>query len=112
MNKTFIPTPNSGSTLFGFNQSSSYCGEDKIIESEASRAKVNKWPRPLVFIKNIYLIANINLHVDVIGYNNFRKIHCLPFPHTKAQVTEFDLAVKYVKVNQGSSFEQTVEPRP
>ena len=31
-----------------------------------------------------------------------------PFSHRKAYVTKFDLAVKYVKVTPGSSFEQTM----
>ena len=36
------------------------------------------------------------------------KIQCFHFSHRKAYVTKFDIAVKYVKVTQGSSFEQTL----
>ena len=44
---------------------------------------------------------------QVTGCNISKKSTIFTFSYGKAQVTKFDLAVKQVKVNPGSSFEQT-----
>ena len=52
-----------------------------------------------------YLADCKYINFDVIGYNSFGKIHRFFSSHTVAQVTNF--AVREVKFNKGSSFEQT-----
>ena len=48
-------------------------------------------------------VANFKSDTTIVS----EKTIVLPFSHTKAKGTKFDLAVKYVKVNPGSSFAKT-----
>ena len=54
------------------------------------------------------LICSFFSWVQVTGFKCSKKSTVFTFSYRKAQVTKFDLAVKKVKVNPGSSFEQTI----
>ena len=74
--------------------------------TEASRIKVSKWSWPLVFIE-VHSADCINqLWCNRLQQSEKNLLFYL-FPIQKTEVTEFDLAIKKVRVNQGSSFEQT-----
>ena len=68
--------------------------------------KVKKWPWPsiLTYLHNF-------MQFQVTGYKSSEKSTVFTFSYRKALVTKFDLAVKQVKVNPGSSFEQTMMGR-
>ena len=93
LEQTFIPPSNRGSILNLVSISPAVLKDKRIKQIDLSnpgQRSINDFG--LGYLKNIIqLIANINF--AAIDYNSFRKIHCLPFPHTHAKVTEFDLAV-------------------
>ena len=65
--------------------------------------KVKKWLWPSI-LTNLHNF----MQFQVTGCKSSEKSTVFTFPYRKAYVTKFDLAVKYVKVNPGSSFEQTL----
>ena len=66
-------------------------------------AKVKKWPWP-----SILTYVHFFSWFQVTDCKCSEKSTVFTFSYWKAKVTKFDLAVKYVKVNPGSSFEQTM----
>ena len=69
-------------------------------------AKVKKWPWP-----SILTYVHFFSWFQVTGCKCSEKSTVFTFSYRKAIVTKFDLAIKYVKVNLGSSFEQIMMGR-
>ena len=69
-------------------------------------AKVKKWPWP-----SIPTYVHFFSWFQVTGCKCSEKSTVFTFSYRKAIVTKFDLAIKYVKVNLGSSFEQIIMGR-
>ena len=65
--------------------------------------KVKKWPWP-----SILTCLHDFMQFQVTGCKCSENSTVFTFSYRKALVTKFDLVVKYVKVNPGSSFEQTI----
>ena len=96
--------PESLHIKFGFDWPSDFWEKPVLIfKCKWPWAKVKKWPWPSILTYLHYLNR-----FQVTGCNSSEKSIVFTFFYRKALVTKFDLAIKEVKVNPGSSFEQTM----
>ena len=57
-------------------------------------------------------LPNSRSQAAIVVFFFLKNILFSRFPIEKPRLEKFDLAIKYVKLNQGSSFEQTLSPSP
>ena len=79
-------------------------GSGPVVSEEKSFENVDK-QQEVTLVTLASRLSSLGLNFDITEQNsNRKKKQSFGFSHSKAYSTKFNLAIKYVKVNSGSSF--------
>ena len=83
-----------------------YIDETPNMTNLGWMVKSQPWPFELIY-SHCHIRFNISNKNNDFGFNSFQKINFQKCSHLNALASKFNLDAKSIKVNLGSSFEQT-----